>query len=198
MIYQEKIFTQEECDKILSYRFDYPNHIVTPNWSMIEGTRTVYLQVENLNWYKKYNVWDIPIDSNTSWFYEKIYSWFENISGLTLDRIHFNKSYAAHKLHEYNVGDKFGIHVDNNGDDFKDRVWNLGINLNSDFDGGEYICYSLDYSEKTILEKISGNAVAYTSDVPHEITKITEGSRYSMVIKILEDEIINKSKKTLI
>lgn len=100
----------------------------------------------------------------------------------------------AHKLHQYVVGDKFSKHLDNFG--YPDRLWNVGIQLNDSYIGGEYIIYQ--DSNSTYLSKEVGNVVAYTADTLHEITEITEGERWSMVIKIHDWEVLTKKKSTLL
>lgn len=199
MFYEKILFTEDECNKILNYRFDYPNLYVTPENSLINGTRTVYdTRTENGNsWLKKYKVWDIIVDKNTSWFYNRIYDWFEDITQLKIQRFITNdKTLFAHKLHEYNKGDRFDRHIDNIGSEWNDRIWNFGIVLNSDFEGGEYVCYDEKNNPYT-FKKITGNVVAYSSDIEHEITEITEGKRYSMVIKLHDWELETKKLKTL-
>ena len=124
MIYQENIFTKEECDRIINYKNKYESIIVTDPDSLIDNTRTVYHKEENYTpyfkflgktyengideetgnqWVKKYNVWDIPTNDETMWFYDKIYDWFINVSGVPLDKK--ISADMAHKLHEYVVGD---------------------------------------------------------------------------------------------
>lgn len=196
MIYQDVIFTKEECDTIINYKNKYHTFLVTPEWSVLKDTRTVYHESAN-NWLKKYNVWDVPINEETLWFYDRIYCWFINVSGVKIDKnIYFNTEGAAHKLHEYQVGDKFDLHIDRNENNL-DRIWNLGIQLNSEYTGGDYICYNQN-SEEIFISKNIGNVVAYTSDTLHEIKEIKDGVRYSMVIKLHSWELISKNKKSLI
>jgi hypothetical protein len=207
MIYQEVIFTEEECEKIITYKDKYDLFLVTPKTSLIENTRTVYHKENDYNgmevefgkdWVKKYNVWDIPINEETIWFYDKIYTWFISISGVKIDKsIYFNNPNGAHKLHEYVIGDKFDLHTDKTDSRFDYRIWNLGIQLNSEYDGGDYICYNKN-GDPIFISKEIGNVVAYSSDVLHEVTEIKNGIRYSMVIKIHSWELFNKNKKTLI
>lgn len=198
MVYQEVIFTKDECDTIINYKDKYHSFLVTPEWSVLKDTRTVYHEVQiEKSWVKKYNVWDVPINEETFWFYDRIYSWFINVSGVKIDKeIYFKTEGAAHKLHEYQVGDKFDLHIDRNEDNL-DRIWNLGIQLNSGYVGGDYVCYNQNNEEIHISKKI-GNVVAYTSDTLHEIKEITDGVRYSMVIKLHSWELIKKDKKTLL
>jgi hypothetical protein len=206
MIYQEVIFTKEECEKIIDYKDKYDLFLVTPKTSLIENTRTVYHKENDYNgmevefgkdWVKKYNVWDIPINSETNWFYDRIYDWFINVSGVKIDKnIYFDNPESAHKIHEYGVGDKFDLHIDKN-EHYPDRIWNLGIQLNSEYQGGDYVCYNKTNNSVHISKEV-GNVVAYTSDVLHEIKEILEGVRYSLVIKIHSWQIVKKDKKTLI
>jgi hypothetical protein len=197
MVYQKVIFTEEECDEIIGYKEKYNNFLVTPKNSLIENTRTVFYEDSETNWVKKYNVWDIPIDENTKWFYDKIYTWFSDTTGIKLDRnSYFKTSGAAHKLHEYIAGDKFDLHIDKSFDNL-DRIWNLGIQLNSNYIGGDYICYD-EKKQPIYLSKEVGNVVAYNSDTLHEITEILSGTRYSLVIKVHTWELFAKNKKSLL
>lgn len=197
MVYQKVIFTEEECDKIIEYKEKYENFLVTPKNSLIENTRTVFYEDSEIHWVKKYNVWDIPIDENTEWFYDKIYTWFSDTTGIKLDReSYFNTLGAAHKLHEYTAGDKFDLHIDKSWDNL-DRIWNLGIQLNSNYTGGDYICYD-EENQPIYLSKEVGNVVVYNSDTLHEITEILSGIRYSLVIKVHTWELVVKNKKSLI
>ena len=197
MVYQKVIFTEEECDKIIEYKEKYENFLVTPKNSLIENTRTVFYEDSEIHWVKKYNVWDIPIDENTEWFYDKIYTWFSDTTGIKLDReSYFNTLGAAHKLHEYTAGDKFDLHIDKSWDNL-DRIWNLGIQLNSNYTGGDYICYD-EENQPIYLSKEVGNVVAYNSDTLHEITEILSGTRYSLVIKVHTWELFVKNKKSLL
>jgi hypothetical protein len=197
MVYQKVIFTEEECDKIIEYKEKYENFLVTPKNSLMENTRTVFYEDSEIHWVKKYNVWDIPIDENTEWFYDKIYTWFSDTTGIKLDReSYFNTLGAAHKLHEYTAGDKFDLHIDKSWDNL-DRIWNLGIQLNSNYTGGDYICYD-EENQPIYLSKEVGNVVVYNSDTLHEITEILSGIRYSLVIKVHTWELVVKNKKSLI
>lgn len=187
-ILQAKLFTEQECKTIIEYSKLYNNFIVTPLSSLRENSRNVYFSTEDKAWTKSYNVWDIPVHSNTGWMYNRVYDWFSKESGLSLTR-----QIDAHKLHQYRTGDKFDKHTDNIG--MPDRIWNLGIQLNNEYKGGDYIVHL--ESNTIFLSKEIGNVVAYTSDVVHEITEITEGERWSMVIKVHDWELISKTKKTL-
>lgn len=206
MIYQEVIFTKEECDTIIDYKNKYHSFILTPELSLLSNTRTVYHEEKNFNgvgydnskdWIKRYDVWDIPINEETFWFYDRIYKWFSKLSNIQIERgKYFNRSDAAHKIHEYNVGDKFDLHADQN-DGSIDRIWNLGIQLNSDYKGGDYICYDKNNIPISISKK-TGNVMAYSSDVLHEIHEILQGKRYSLVVKIHSWELYTKRNKSFI
>jgi predicted 2-oxoglutarate/Fe(II)-dependent dioxygenase YbiX len=73
----------------------------------------------------------------------------------------------------------------------------LGIQLNSNYIGGDYICYD-EKKQPIYLSKEVGNVVAYNSDTLHEITEILSGTRYSLVIKVHTWELFAKNKKSLL
>jgi|LauGreSBDMM110SN_4_FD.fasta_scaffold52927_2 hypothetical protein len=206
MIYQEVIFTKKECETIMNLRNNHKLFFVTPESSLIKNTRTVYHKEKNFNgvgydnskdWVKRYNVWDIPINKETFWFYDRIYKWFSELTNIQIDREkYFNRSDAAHKIHEYNIGDKFDLHADQN-DGSIDRIWNLGIQLNSNYEGGDYICYDKN-NHPINISKETGNTIAYSSDVLHEINEILQGKRYSLVVKIYSWELYTKKNKSFI
>jgi predicted 2-oxoglutarate/Fe(II)-dependent dioxygenase YbiX len=74
---------------------------------------------------------------------------------------------------------------------FEDRRYNLGIQLNEDYEGGEYVCFGPN-DEKIIISKEIGTGLAYHCSVPHEIKKITKGERWSIVMPITKKIIIEK------
>ena len=160
MIYQEQIFTKEECNEIVQYSKIYTN---------VEGYYTDKVKIINnrltsLNGGFGYNVYVILNDEKTKWFFDKLLTWFSLVSKI---QIHQNEKIDFCSLHCYIKGDRFPRHIDlNNG--YTNRRYNLGIQLNNDYEGGEYVC--LDKNENEILiSKETGTALSYHCSVPHEI-----------------------------
>jgi len=192
MIYQQKIFTKEECDKILSYRniyTDLPYREAEPIIDLENRRIDQFIRLENgKKTGKFFNVWDIPNDEETHWFFEKIINWFSSVSNI---RINDKKYYPMGcGLHKYSKGDLFQKHIDLTKEHL-DRRWNLGIQLNEEYTGGEYICYD-DSENEIILSKEIGTAVAYDAKTLHEIKEILSGERYSIVLSLTKHTIIEK------
>lgn len=187
MIQYEKIFTKEECEKIINFsqitnediNFDFSNF---PNASY-EKNRIVFVKAAS------YNVYVVDNNENTEWMFDKLINWFSEKSG-----VKFNKEikHDSCTLHNYIVGDNFSKHIDLSKG-FEDRRYNLGIQLNEEYEGGEYICYDKN-GDSIVLPKETGTAVFYHCRVPHEIKKITNGNRWSIVMPIYKTEIIEENK----
>jgi hypothetical protein len=191
MIYQEKIFTKEECDKIISFQNIYLDLIFRSKEPSIdlENRRIddVGAVIEGKKLGKFYNVWDIVNNTESKWMFEKLLNWFSNVSKIECNPN--NKPYGC-SLHKYSKGDYFTKHIDLNIN-FPERRWNLGIQLNEDYKGGEYICYDQNYKE-IVLSKEVGTVVAYTSTTLHEITEILSGERWSVVVPVWKNYLLEK------
>lgn len=192
MIYQEKIFTKEECDKILSYREIYTDLPYRGAEDVIDlENRRIdqFIRLENgKKTGKFFNVWDIPNDKETHWFFKKIINWFSNISEIQIKDSNYYPNGCG--LHKYSKGDLFQKHIDLTKNHL-DRRWNLGIQLNEEYTGGEYVCYD-NNDNPIILSKEVGTAIAYDAKTLHEIKEITSGERYSIVITITTHTLIEK------
>ena len=191
MIYQEKIFTKEECEKILSYTKIYTDLVFRdrePNIDF-ENRRIDYITryANGKNVGKFFNVWDILHTTESHWMFEKLIKWFSNISKVGCNPTEWPNGCS---LHKYSKGDSFEKHIDLSKN-FLDRRWNLGIQLNDTYTGGEYICYDTDGNE-ILLSKETGTAIAYNSTTPHEIKEILSGERWSIVMPISKNVIIEK------
>jgi predicted 2-oxoglutarate/Fe(II)-dependent dioxygenase YbiX len=93
---------------------------------------------------------------------------------------------------QYDEGDVFSQHTDN----IKERIYVTGIQLNEDYEGGEYIFY--EESGLNIINKKIGNCYISSALVSHEVKTITKGVRYSLVAFIERNSITDKTKKGLI
>jgi hypothetical protein len=184
MIYQEKIFTEEECNKIINYCNIYKTTYGCFNTQQI--TIVDNRLIAN-NGKVSYNVYVIPNNKNTEWFFNKLLNWFSLQSEIKLNT---NNKIPKCTLHCYSNGDSFPKHVDLDKR-FKTRRYNLGIQLNDSYEGGEYVCWDGN-NDEVLISKQTGTALSYHCKVPHEIKKITKGERWSIVMPITEFEIIEK------
>ena len=191
MIYQEKIFTKEECNKILSYTkiyTDLPFRKLESRLDLDNRRINEFVEMKNGKKLGKFfNVWDIVNDAETEWMFEKLFNWFLMVS--KIERNPNNKP-ANCSLHKYSKGDSFMKHKDYN-EKWPNRRWNLGIQLNENYSGGEYICYDTNDKE-ILLSKEVGTAIAYDASTFHEIKEIVDGERWSIVLTILKKDILEK------
>lgn len=191
MIYQEKIFTKEECDKIISFQNIYLDLIFRSKEPSIdlENRRIEHVGavIKSKKLGKFYNVWDIVNNSESEWMFEKLLIWFSKISKIECNP---NKKPYGCSLHKYSKGDSFTKHIDLNIN-FPERRWNLGIQLNEDYDGGQYVCYD-ENDKEIVLNKEVGTAIAYNATTLHEIKEILNGERWSIVLPLSKYDLLEK------
>lgn len=112
MIYQEIIFTKNECELIINSHESFKK-----KWKDFD---------------RNYNASIIEYKDSTKWIFDKYKTFFEkntNHKILNLKKyIHF---------HEYNENDWFGKHNDAR----KNRCFAIGTLLNDDFSDGDFIFY---------------------------------------------------------
>jgi len=187
MIYQQPLFSEEECDLIKSYVKLQPTDTTeyfdtSDNFKFIDGNKLVFTKFNT-----SYSVFVIKNTLETEWMFNKLLEWFSNVNDI---KINYNNKVASCTLHQYNVGDAFSKHLDLTKG-FESRRYNLGIQLNDSYEGGEYICWDDNNNEILISKKI-GTVISYHCRIWHEIKEITNGERWSIVMPIYKDHIIEK------
>jgi hypothetical protein len=188
MEYKISYFTEKECKKIINLHKTYKNFGFNFDW---------YKNTYDSNNRKNvgtsaFNAYLIPNSPHTKWIFDKLQTFFEKSTGLKFTNDIFNC-----QLYRYETGDLFEKHIDL-VETFPKRRYNLGVNLNQNYSGGEYYCWAEDTEDDTVqlIPKNTGTICVYHSRQLHEIKEITKGVRWSLVIKI-ESDIINE-KMTLI
>ena len=75
----------------------------------------------------------------------------------------------------YNVGDFYGWHADS--DDINKRVISVTVQLSDpkDYKGGNLV-FKVD-----AMERAQGTVVVFPSNIRHQVTRVTAGTRYSLV-----------------
>ena len=166
MIYQQNIFTIDECNTII-------NLIKTDNRYWDSNDRN-YKSLLILN------------EIHTNWIFERLKNFFEVQTDISIIKIR-----PELHFHIYEPNDYFGIHDDN----MDSRVFSVGVLLNDNYDGGEFVLYP---NNKTItLDKLTGNSYIFPVSIKHEVTKIIKGERYSL-IWFLKNTNIKSNSKSLI
>jgi len=101
----------------------------------------------------------------------------------------YGKYLTGHQLYfiKYNIGDYIKKHNDLwQTESSKGRLYSLIAQMTheSEYEGGETIIYHSDSTVK--LSKKVGDAVIFPSSYLHELTEITDGTRFSFVIMFKE------------
>ena len=125
-----------------------------------------------------YNICEVKREISTQWF-------FDLISEFLKDEYPNNKIKEGNFFyaHEFFTGARFTKHVDKK----RQNDWGLivGAKLNDDFDGGKLLTYNPNGELATEVGKI----YKMNSEVLHEVTEVTKGTRYSFVYFITYKEL---------
>jgi hypothetical protein len=166
MIHQKVLFTKDECKTIINL-----NKSKNQSWEY--GDRL-------------YESLLIQHNSETMWLFDRLKSFFEEITEIKMTNLKKDIHYHIFKTSSY-----FGLH----SDDLENRIYSVGVLLNDNFVGGDFILYDKD--ELTLNKKI-GNTYIFDVSIKHEVTKIMDGERYSIIWFIKNDNIkIEKWQKKI-
>lgn len=160
---QKIIFTKEECDYMLSLGSEWGSHSRYKQQGLSVKEKYV-TPSKNLKLKK------LLIDRLGNEY---------NLKDILYDEIKFIK---------YTKGVSFGYHVDSFSMKKNPQQWPYGsyqtiiimMNDDSDYDGGDLVLYN--DNKKIIANKTVGNVLCYDSDIPHEVTEVTSGTRISCLI----------------
>lgn len=125
-----------------------------------------------------YNICEVRRDKTTQWFFDLISEFLKE--DYPNNKIKEGNYFYAH---EFFTGGKFVKHVDKE----RKQDWALvvGAILNDDFKGGKLITYNPDGElamEQGVIYKMNSNVL-------HEVTEVTTGTRHSFVYFITYNEL---------
>ena len=166
MIHQKVLFSKDECKTIIN---------LNKNNSQSWGHNN-----------RLYDSLLIQYRTDTHWVFDRLKSFFEDVTQIQIPNLNKDIHYHIFKKDNY-----FGLH----SDDLANRMYSVGVLLNDNFDGGDFILYDKD---NLTLNKTIGNTYIFDVSIKHEITKIMNGERYSMIWFITNDNIkIEKWQKAI-
>ena len=146
-------FTKEECGKIISLSNVLEKNVRDESHRFIS-----------------YDFYSIGCSDESKWIFDRLNLYFTDVTGLTviknIDSIH---------LFDYSAGDKFVRHSDIY---YKNQYFNIGVCLNEDYVGGDFVLYEPEY---TILPKKTGEIYTFKHSYDHEVLEVTEGHRWSLI-----------------
>ena len=80
---------------------------------------------------------------------------------------------GPHFLTYYPLGGYHSLHSDMEGDS-QNRIYTISLILNDGYEGGDLII------DGNIIPQSKGDAILFESNLPHEVTPITKGFRFSI------------------
>jgi PKHD-type hydroxylase len=162
------LFTKEECEKIIEIGEKY----LFEDGKVGGGVKNQKIRESTIAW--------INPNEYTNWFYSKIVA----------SILDLNKQFFGFDLTGLYEGLQFTKYISPNGkyDKHTDRAYNTGIRKLSitvqlsdpkKEKGGDLLIY--DGGKATKIKKQQGTLYAFPSFQVHEVSKITKGTRYSLV-----------------
>jgi len=160
---QKVIFTPDELERIQKYfnKESYRIYPVTNDDLSITPKGSSFTE-DTFNW-----------DEDTEFVYNRLKDWTKE---LMLDFEWKTQPWA--EFRRYVEGDFFKRHYDTpwNHKGLPLRYFTVGIQLNEEYEGGDFIIDS-----QHVMTKAKGNVVLWGVEVPHEVTVITAGSRETLI-----------------
>lgn len=172
MFIQEVIFTEDECREIIS---------LTDTINKIDGS----VKYEHVNLKVSFDEFKLEPSNKTYWIIERLKEFLEKNTKIKIKSLKKDVHILC-----YGINDGFSKHIDWNPESSDVRVYTIGVLLNTDFENGDLLVY--ETKNPSFLDKKCGNCYIFDSMIEHEVNKITNGKRYSLVVHLLNSEI-NKS-----
>ena len=172
MLNQKIIFTLDECVEIINYHKEIDN---------------IYDSSKEKRLHVNYLAYNIPNNQKYGWVFERILNFFIESTSLKID-----KTPEIIHLHRYQLNSEFIKHHDKNK---PERMWNVGVQLNDQYTGGDL---NLFYDETITVNKGIGTSYIFKPEIYHEVTRVTSGERWNLILFLHHNNIVNDlSKKTL-
>jgi len=168
-------FTQNECKQIIDLT------------KTIEGVFRdgVNANVERPSETISYTYYNIYSNLDTQWIFDRLYEYLDVEKNLKI-----NNPLDVIHLHKYNEGNLFQKHRDIY---YPNQVLNVGVCLNDDYEGGEFILFN----PTETLPKKEGYIYSFKNTRYHEVTEIKKGTRYSLIAFLYKDNLKNNNKNLL-
>lgn len=99
----------------------------------------------------------------------------------------FQATPMSFQFAEYSIGDHYDWHHDYDTHNNKKRIETCVINLNNEYEGGEF-----ELEDHGKIELNVGDCLRFDSKLYHKVHPVTKGKRYSMVGWVYEPYSIEK------
>ena len=192
LMYTHNFLNNEEIDKILEYSKTIPSDSAKIGGEEKEKQKyKIDSHIKNINsgfvprFRKSINKW-IMLENETNWLFKKIITEIHRVNQENFNYI--LKFVEDLQLTEYNQ-DQQGFYskhddcgLDSRIENYVDiRKLSFSIQLSDmkDYEGGELIIY--DGNKKALMPKEKGTIIFFSSNLVHEVTPVTKGTRNSLV-----------------
>jgi len=187
-IVHNKIFNDEEIDKIVTYCENkelIKGKINPKEYKSFEQTTNETIRKCDLNFHEKNN--------ETQWIYDKLDSYilFINNEYYGFDLNGYNQ--FQYTLYNSNENDHYSWHMDmqmGNTTSHQPRKLSLSMCLNDDFEGGKFQMNMGNQDYPIDIELKKGDIIFFPSFMPHRVTPVTKGIRKSVVVWITGPKFI--------
>jgi PKHD-type hydroxylase len=167
--YWEKVFTPEECKKIIK---------IAKDKGLIKGTigakskKESNIRLSKVSW--------LYASDNLDWAYRKITDVVLNLNERFFQFDIFGLSEGLQFTNYKAPSDRYGKHIDRSFN-FLVRKLSLSIQLTDpkEYEGGELLLYESEKS--TEMKKEQGTLILFPSYILHEVKPVTKGERNSLV-----------------
>jgi len=160
---QKILFTKEECDSIINTYTNLP----------ISGTGGATFQ--------KYVYRDVNYETH-GWVVERFVKWVESETNCKIDW--FSSLHREFYFQTYILGDRFLKHNDNK----HDRLYSVGLLLNDEFSGGDFIV-DINKNESVLFDNKIGNCYFFEAKHEHELMEITNGIRHVILVFLKKEQV---------
>jgi len=167
--YWEKVFTPEECKKIIKIAKDKGLIKAAING---KSKNTSKIRLSKVSW--------LYPDDNLDWAYRKITDVVLNLNERFFKFDIFGLNEGLQFTNYKAPSDKYGKHIDRSLN-FLVRKLSLSIQLTDpkEYEGGELLLYESEKS--TEMKKEQGTLILFPSYILHEVKPVTKGERNSLV-----------------
>jgi predicted 2-oxoglutarate/Fe(II)-dependent dioxygenase YbiX len=138
---------------------------------------------ENLNQWNLYHTettrYQVCTIVDIEWMTDKFIKYVNNVLKINITHPKYIRCI------KYETGDVFEKHIDHIPQHhfYGTFIYNINTVLNEDFEGGKFILNDVEYPTN------KGYVYYYPSNLVHEVTEITKGTRYSILFGLFTDNI---------
>lgn len=167
MVIVEEAFTEEECNKIIKYGNSFKNQKGTV------GGKDQTVRKSNVVW--------LGLENESDWLYKRLSNIIQDMNEQYFKFDLTGITESIQFTHYKNPDGKYEAHLDKL---FQSTVRKLSLVLQlsdpNKYEGGDLLLHQ--GPRPNVIKKAQGNLVIFPSYTLHEVTPVTKGERYSLVV----------------